>query len=75
MKLNSNIKLNILLYLLLFIYTENIEKALVDEETYVSERISALNVSLVNLDSSVPTIEDDNIEIDQFSNVSLKCFN
>ncbi|KYM82452.1 Pescadillo like protein [Atta colombica] len=50
------------------INSENIEKALVDEETYVSERISALNVSLVNLDSSVPTIEDDNIEIDQFSN-------
>ncbi|KYN12621.1 PREDICTED: pescadillo homolog [Trachymyrmex cornetzi] len=48
--------------------SEKIEKALVDEETYVSERISALNVSLVNLDSSVPTIEDDNIEIDQFSN-------
>lgn len=46
----------------------NTEKTLVDEETYVSERISALNVSLVNLDSSVPTIEDDNIEIDQFSN-------
>ncbi|KAG5328525.1 PESC protein, partial [Acromyrmex charruanus] len=48
--------------------SENIEKTLVDEETYVSERISALNVSLVNLDSSVSTIEDDNIEIDQFSN-------
>ncbi|KYN43392.1 Pescadillo like protein [Trachymyrmex septentrionalis] len=48
--------------------SENIEKVLVDEETYVSERISALNVLLVNLDSSVPTIEDDNIEIDQFSN-------
>ncbi|XP_011049826.1 PREDICTED: pescadillo homolog isoform X2 [Acromyrmex echinatior] len=47
--------------------SENIEKTLVDEETYVSERISALNVSLVNLDSSV-SIEDDNIEIDQFSN-------
>jgi len=58
------IKLNIF-------FTGNIEKTLVDEETYVSERISALNVSLVNLDSSVPMVEDDNIEIDQFSNV--KC--
>ncbi|KYQ55688.1 Pescadillo like protein, partial [Trachymyrmex zeteki] len=48
--------------------SENIDKVLVDEKTYVSERISALNVLLVNLDSSVPTIEDDNIEIDQFSN-------
>ncbi|XP_011864189.1 PREDICTED: pescadillo homolog [Vollenhovia emeryi] len=46
----------------------NIEKTLVDEEAYVSERISALNLPLVNLDPSVPAIEDDNIEIDQFSN-------
>ncbi|XP_012523179.1 pescadillo homolog [Monomorium pharaonis] len=46
----------------------NTEKTLVDEEAYVSERISALNVLLVNLDPSVPAIEDDNIEIDQFSN-------
>ncbi|KAL0104907.1 hypothetical protein PUN28_016510 [Cardiocondyla obscurior] len=46
--------------------SENIEKSLVDEETYVSERISALNIPLDNLDISVTTIEDDNIEIDQF---------
>jgi len=46
----------------------NVEKTFVDEEAYVSERISTLNVSLVNLDSSVPTVEDDDIEIDQFSN-------
>ncbi|KAL6264865.1 hypothetical protein P5V15_005077 [Pogonomyrmex californicus] len=45
----------------------NIEKTLVDEEAFVSERISALNVSLVNLDSSLPEVEDD-IELDQFSN-------
>ncbi|XP_011646012.1 pescadillo homolog [Pogonomyrmex barbatus] len=45
----------------------NIEKTLVDEEAFVSERISALNVSLVNLDSSLSEVEDD-IELDQFSN-------
>ncbi|KAL6448479.1 hypothetical protein ACFW04_000408 [Cataglyphis niger] len=48
--------------------TGNIERTLVDEEAYVSERISALNVSLVSLDSSIPATEDDEIEIDQFSN-------
>ncbi|XP_070153718.1 pescadillo homolog [Polyergus mexicanus] len=46
----------------------NIERTLIDEEAYVSERISALNVSLVSLDPSIPAIEDDEIEIDQFSN-------
>ncbi|XP_029668163.1 pescadillo homolog [Formica exsecta] len=48
--------------------TGNTEKALVDEEAYVSERISALNVSLVSLDPSISAVEDDEIEIDQFSN-------
>lgn len=48
--------------------TGNNEKILVDEEAYVSERISALNVSLVSLDPSIPAIEDDEVEIDQFSN-------
>ncbi|XP_071566981.1 pescadillo homolog [Temnothorax nylanderi] len=46
----------------------NVEQTLVDEEAYVSERINALNVPLINLDSSVPAVEDDDIEIDQFSN-------
>ncbi|XP_077268390.1 pescadillo homolog [Temnothorax americanus] len=46
----------------------NVEQTLVDEEAYVSERINALNVPLINLDSSVPAAEDDDIEIDQFSN-------
>lgn len=45
-----------------------IEKTLVDEEAFVSERISALNVPLVNVDLSVPVIEDEEIELDQFSN-------
>jgi len=56
-------KLNIL-------YTENSEKALVDEEIYVSERINALNVPVLTIDPSITT-EDENVEIDQFSNVSL----
>lgn len=56
---------------LTFYYTGNNEKILVDEEAYVSERISALNVSLVSLDPSIPAIEDDEVEIDQFSNVNL----
>ncbi|XP_020293461.1 pescadillo homolog [Pseudomyrmex gracilis] len=47
--------------------TENIDKILVDEEAYVSERISALNISLISLDPSVSTMEDE-VEIDHFSN-------
>ncbi|CAL1684291.1 unnamed protein product [Lasius platythorax] len=46
----------------------NIERILVDEEAYVSERISALNISLVSLNPSIPAIEDDEVVIDQFSN-------
>lgn len=42
-----------------------------DEETFVSERISALNVPLVSLDPSVQAVEDERIELDQFSNVSV----
>lgn len=40
----------------------------------MSERISALNIPLVNLDSSVPATEDEEIELDQFSNVSIANF-
>ncbi|XP_012152384.2 pescadillo homolog [Megachile rotundata] len=47
---------------------ENSEKALVDEEVYVSERIAALNVSLVNLDPSTQFVEDEEMEMDQFTN-------
>ncbi|XP_029033723.1 pescadillo homolog [Osmia bicornis bicornis] len=47
---------------------ENIEKSLVDEDTYVSERIAALNVPLVNLDPSTQVAEDEEMEMDQFTN-------
>lgn len=47
--------------------TESCEKVLVDEETFVSERISALNVPLLMLDSSIQNVEDEEMEIDQFS--------
>lgn len=40
-----------------------------DEETYVSERIAALNVPLINLDSSVQSVEEEELEMDQFANV------
>lgn len=46
----------------------NIDKTLVDEEAYVSERISALNVHLSAIDPSVQNIEDEEAEIDQFTN-------
>ncbi|XP_031844573.1 pescadillo homolog [Nomia melanderi] len=47
--------------------SENNEKTLVDEEAYVAERISALNVSLVTLDPTVQNAEDDGLDIDQFA--------
>lgn len=53
-----------------YIITENIDKVLVDEEAYVSERISALNVPLISLDPSISAMEDE-VEIDHFSNVSV----
>ncbi|XP_011494818.1 PREDICTED: pescadillo homolog [Ceratosolen solmsi marchali] len=43
------------------------EKSLVDEQAFVSERISALNIPLVNLNSSVQN-EEDELEIDSFTN-------
>ncbi|CAK9812566.1 Pescadillo homolog [Anthophora quadrimaculata] len=48
--------------------SDNSEKVLVDEEVYVSERIAALNVPLVNIDSSVQNAEDEELEMDQFTN-------
>ncbi|XP_076754956.1 pescadillo homolog [Xylocopa sonorina] len=47
--------------------SDNSEKVLVDEESYVSERIAALNVPLVNLDFSVQNVEDEELEMDQFA--------
>ncbi|CAL7947728.1 unnamed protein product [Xylocopa violacea] len=47
--------------------SDNSEKILVDEESYVSERIAALNVPLVNLDPSVQNVEDEESEMDQFA--------
>ncbi|XP_017880588.1 pescadillo homolog [Ceratina calcarata] len=47
---------------------DNSEKLLVDEEAYVSERIGALNVPLVNLDASAQNAEDEEMEMDQFVN-------
>lgn len=41
-----------------------------DEEVYVSERISALNTKLINLDPSTEMVEDEELEMDQFTNVS-----
>ncbi|XP_043524747.1 pescadillo homolog isoform X2 [Frieseomelitta varia] len=49
---------------------DNSEKILVDEETYVSERIAALNVPLINLDSTLQNTEDEELEMDQFTNES-----
>lgn len=49
---------------------DNSEKILVDEETYVSERIAALNVPLINLDSTLQNTEDEEFEMDQFTNES-----
>ena len=42
------------------------DKALVDEQAFVSERISALNVNLVSLN---PTgeVEEDDLDLDTFS--------
>ncbi|XP_006616360.1 pescadillo homolog isoform X3 [Apis dorsata] len=47
---------------------DNSEKILVDEEVYVSERIAALNVPLVNLDPTLQNVEDEELEIDKFAN-------
>ncbi|XP_043258369.1 pescadillo homolog [Colletes gigas] len=51
-----------------FTTSEHNEKMLVDEETYVSERISALNVPLNSLDPSMQNAEDEELQMDQFSN-------
>nr|XP_033321838.1 pescadillo homolog [Megalopta genalis] len=47
--------------------SENNEKVLVDEEVYVAERISALNVPLTTLDPTVQNVEDEELDIDQFA--------
>jgi len=52
------------------LYTENTEETLVDEEVFVSERINALNVPLLTVNSSI-AIEDEKDEVNQFSNISL----
>ncbi|OXU26295.1 hypothetical protein TSAR_014005 [Trichomalopsis sarcophagae] len=43
------------------------DKALVDEQAFVSERINALNVSLVSLNAAAQN-EEDEVEIDTFDN-------
>ncbi|XP_017767006.1 PREDICTED: pescadillo homolog [Eufriesea mexicana] len=48
--------------------SDNSEKILVDEEVYVSERVAALNVPLVNLDPSLQNVEDEELEMDEFAN-------
>ncbi|XP_033184733.2 pescadillo homolog [Bombus vancouverensis nearcticus] len=48
--------------------SDNSEKILVDEEAYVSERIAALSVPLVNLDPTLQNTEDEELEMDQFAN-------
>lgn len=40
-----------------------------DEEAYVSERIAALSVPLVNLDPTLQNTEDEELEMDKFANV------
>jgi len=52
------------------LYTENTEKTLVDEEVFVSERINALNVPLLTVNSSI-AMEDEKDEVNQFSNISV----
>lgn len=47
--------------------TEPCEKVLVDEEAFVSERISALNVPLLALDPSIQNVDEEEMEIDQFA--------
>ncbi|XP_032676556.1 pescadillo homolog [Odontomachus brunneus] len=51
-----------------FINSGNIEKTLIDEGAFVSERISALNIPLISLDPSIQAVEDEETEIDNFSN-------
>ncbi|KAK0166026.1 hypothetical protein PV328_004485 [Microctonus aethiopoides] len=46
----------------------NNEKALVDEEVYVAERISALNVPLISLDPTAQKDDDDDLTLDEFTN-------
>lgn len=48
--------------------SDNTEKILVDEEAYVSERIAALSVPLVNLDPTLQNTEDEELEMDKFAN-------
>ncbi|XP_071856985.1 pescadillo homolog [Bombus fervidus] len=48
--------------------SDNSEMLLVDEEAYVSERIAALSVPLVNLDPTSQNTEDEELEMDQFAN-------
>lgn len=50
------------------VITGDTEKMLADEDIYVSERINALNIPLVSLDPSAGAVQDEEVEIDQFSN-------
>ncbi|OAD60810.1 Pescadillo like protein [Eufriesea mexicana] len=52
--------------------SDNSEKILVDEEVYVSERVAALNVPLVNLDPSLQNVEDEELEMDEFANARIE---
>jgi hypothetical protein len=46
------------------LYTENTEETLVDEEIYVSERINALNVPILNtVDPSIAIEDNENDEV------------
>lgn len=53
----------------IFTFLVPCEKNLVDEEAFVSERISALNVPLIALDPTIQNVDDEEMEIDQFSKV------
>ncbi|XP_033225638.1 pescadillo homolog [Belonocnema kinseyi] len=50
-----------------FIAVEKADRILVDEDAFVSERISALNVPLLPLTANVQTGEEEEVEIDNFS--------
>lgn len=53
------------------IILETNASALVDEEAFVSERISALNISLLPANSVAQTLEEEEeVEIDNFSKVN-----
>ncbi|XP_066594594.1 pescadillo homolog [Prorops nasuta] len=44
------------------------EKDLVDEEAFVSEKVAALNVPLISLDPTIQNAEDEDLEMDEFTN-------